>query len=48
MLIISIARLVVAAFIIPVITTPFKLTTIAPLRRNACKAAGSFAASGVS
>ena len=45
MLIISIARLVVAAFIIPVITTPFKLTIIAPFKCNAYKAIRGCAAS---
>jgi hypothetical protein len=37
MLAINIAKLVAAALIIPVIATPFKLTIITPLKRNAYK-----------
>jgi hypothetical protein len=48
MLAISIAKLAATALAVPIIATPPKLITIAPLRRNACKAAGSCAASGVS
>jgi hypothetical protein len=45
---ISVARLAAAALAIPVAAAPLKLTTTAPLRRSAYKAAGGRAASGAS
>ena len=54
MLAISIARLVATALVIPIIATPLKLATlailviIAPLKRNAYKAARGCAASDTS
>jgi hypothetical protein len=48
MLAISIAKLVAIAFTIPVIAAPLKLITITPLKRGACKAIRSCAASDAS
>jgi hypothetical protein len=53
-LIISIAKLVATALVVPIAATLPKLTTLAilviatPLKRDACKAAGSHAASNAS
>jgi hypothetical protein len=47
-LVVSIARLVATALIILVIATLLKLATIAPLKRNACKAIRSRAANKAS
>jgi hypothetical protein len=48
MLIINIAKLAATTLAIPIIATPLKLATIAPLKRSAYKATRSCAASNTS